>query len=112
MLCVLVALLIFAKMAPSVLASVFVVLLLEIEDPTPEDFVAWLVLPLGKLGSSFLCDGVDNGLGTVCGTAAGGTGSVAPFAPVFNKVRVLGFVESKSLEGDATPSFLAWFFAD
>lgn len=110
LLCVLVALLILDKRAPSVLASVFVVLLLEIDVPTPEDFVAWLVLSLGKLGTSFLCDGVGNGLGTVCGTAVGGTGRVEPFAPVFNKV--LGFVESKFLEGDATPSFLEWFRVD
>lgn len=86
--------------------------MLKIIDSTPVDFVGWLSILLGELECSFLCDGVDNGLGTMWGTAAGGLGSVEPFTPLFNKIPIFDFVESKSLDGGAAPPFTALLGVD
>lgn len=108
LLSVLVALLLFDKSEFSVLAPALVMLLLGMVDSTPLDFAAWPSALVGELEGSFLCDGVGNRLGTVCGTAAGEPGGVEPFTPLFNKVPTFGFAESKFLAGDATPPFTTW----
>lgn len=104
-LCVLVALLLFDKSSALVLASVFIMLFLEMGDSTTVDLVAWVVLPLRELGSSVLWGGSDSKLGTVVDTAACGPGTVEPFTPLLNKVPVFDFVESKFLDGVAAFPF-------
>lgn len=69
---------------------------------TPNDFDRLSVL-VGKLLCSFLCDGVNNVLGMVGGTAAGGPGSGEPFTLLFNEVTIFGFVEPISMDGEETP---------
>lgn len=104
MLCVLGAFLLFDESAFSVLPSAFVVPFSGIVGFTPKDFVRLSVL-LSKLECSFLCDGINNGLGMIGGTAAGWPGSSEPFTPLFNEVTIFGFAEPISLDGEETPPF-------
>lgn len=97
----------FNKTFSLISVSAFEMLLLLILFSSSLDVVAWALLPVGELDGSLLCDGVDNRLGAVCGTAADEAESVKRCTPVFNNAPVAGFVGFMSLdEGVATPSVI------
>lgn len=97
----------FNKTFSLILVSALAMLLLIILFSSSLDVVACALIPMGELDGSLLCDGVDNRLGAVCGTAADEAGSVKPCTPVFNNAPVTGFVGFMSLdEGVATPSVI------
>lgn len=61
---------------------------------------------MDKLELSLLCDLVSNTLGAMCCTTADRPESIEPLTPLFKNIPVFGFVEPKSLDEDATLSFM------